>query len=147
MNRLGVGAPLQRIGTEGRDHPVHLVRVDDAADDRTAQVPGRRRAFESKPYHPGRRGGRRRLPAELSDQSEVDVKHVARVEPGEQMLAVRIDPFDHVLVEQPGTLCEPSLRRRHGDLVPAEVTTLVSCQSVKGVAFGQRLSPAGGGTR
>ncbi len=75
------------------------------------------------------------------------MKHVARVEPGEQVLAVRIDPVDHVLVEQPGTLCEPPLRRGHGDLVPAEVTTLVPCQSVEGVAFGQRLNPAGGGTR
>ena len=82
--------------------------------------------------------GRRRLPSELADQPEVDVQHVTRVEPGEQVLAVRVDPFDDVLVEQAGALGEPSLRRRHRDLVALKVAPLVLREPVERVAFGQR---------
>ena len=52
----------------------------------------------------------RRLAAVLADEAEMDVQDVARVEPGEQVLAVRVDPLDDVLIEQRRAVREPSLR-------------------------------------
>ncbi len=117
---LGVGVRAKGVGPGRREHSCPLLGSDEPTPLRPPEVCGLALGRDAQAQ--GRGLGRRavRTQAQPADQTQMDPHRLSGVEVDEQVLADRLGPLQHRLVEQRGGVREASLRAGHCDNPAAE---------------------------
>ena len=146
-HRSGRGASADRIGAQpSQDVSAHGRRIDRAGR-RPGQVDGDELLvvvvgfdLEAHAYLPDRVGGViGPLHPVLAEQAEMDVADLAGRPPVEQVLAVRLDSFEHGPVDACCVGSEATLGTGHPHGASGEQLAVISGDPVDGMTLGHRV--------